>query len=135
MLVASIAHAGVSVQGTAEAIRIETEKASIEEVLGALRDRYGLTYTSKVPLLKQVSGVYNGPLSRVVATLLHDMNFVLTQQGKAVHVVITSPVGRQPTAGAPPPPATASKSEPNPQFPVGFFPPPSPSSPSARDKK
>lgn len=118
MLAASVAHAGVSVRGTAEAIRIETEKASIEEVLGALRDAYGLTFASKIPLGKQVSGTYDGPLSKVVALLLRDMNFVLTHEGKTLHVAIISTRGRQETIGAAvPPPATAGKSKSGPHFP------------------
>jgi hypothetical protein len=134
MLVASIAHAGVGVQGTPEAIRVEADNATIEEVLSALHDAYDLTYASKVPLVKQVTGIYDGPLSRVLAQLLHEMNFVLSHRGKALHVVITSTVGRQPTPSAAPPPSASSKADPNPQFPPGYFPPPSTSTPSAKDK-
>jgi hypothetical protein len=135
MLATSTARAGVSVQGTPEAIRVEADKATIEEVLGALHDAYDLTYASKVPLVKQVTGVYDGPLSRVLARLLHEMNFVLSHRGKALHLVITSSVGRQATPSAAPPPSASSKPDPNPQFPPGFFPPPPPSTLSARDKK
>jgi len=126
-LAASTARAGVTVQGTVEAIRLEADNASIEEVLGALHDAQGLTYASKVPILKQVSGVYVGPLSRVLTSLLRDMNFVIAQEGKAVHVLIISRGEGRTTHSAAPLP-TAAKADPvNPQFPAGFFPPPTPS--------
>src|SRR6266545_2795425 len=87
ILTASVAHARVSVQGTPEVVHIEAEKASIEDVLRALRDAYGLTYASNIPLGKDVSGTYDGPLSRVLSRLLYDTSFVLTHNGKTFHLV------------------------------------------------
>src|SRR5687767_4002729 len=55
MLVPSFAQAEVSIQGAAEAVHLETKNASIEEVLGVLRDAYGLTWRSNIPLGRQVS--------------------------------------------------------------------------------
>ena len=105
MLMASVAHAAVATEGSAESIRIEVQNASLEEVLGALHDGYGLSYSSKVPLERQVSGTYEGSLARVVGLLLKDMNYVLAHQGQTLHVTITSAAERQGTVGATPPPA------------------------------
>jgi len=136
MLSASFAHAGVSVRGMADSVRIEAQNASIEEVLQTLRDSYALTYTSKVPLQKQVSGVYEGPLSRVVGLLLKDMNFVLTH-GQTLHVAITTAAGRpEKTVTAMPPPEAASKADAAAQTAAEilklFSPPPSTPIPSPR---
>src|SRR5438105_1744348 len=100
MLTVSVAHAGVSEQGTPEFVRIEAENASIEDVLHALSDAYGLTYRSNIPLGKQVTGTYDGPLSKVLTRVLSGSNFVLTQNGKTLQLVITSTAGSQATVGS-----------------------------------
>jgi hypothetical protein len=142
MLAASVGHAGVSVQGTPDAVRIEVEKASIEEVLQALHETYGLTYTSKIRLGKEISGTYDGPLSRVVALLLRGTNFVLTHSGETLQVVIISAQGKGDTVGTPPAvqlPATVIKPSPTPQWQAELFklvpPPPPAPTPSARDTR
>jgi hypothetical protein len=53
MLTASVVRAAVSVQGPPEVVRIEAENVSIEDVLRALGEAYGLTYTSNIPLQKK----------------------------------------------------------------------------------
>jgi hypothetical protein len=136
MVTASVSHAEVSVQGTPEVLRIEAKNASIEEVLGALRDAYSLTYQSYIPLGGQVSGTYVGPLPQVLARLLEGSNFVLTHSGNTFRVVITSLAGPQPVPAAPSGmsfPTTETKASPTPQAPVGIvFPPAPPPAPSAR---
>lgn len=142
MLAASMAQAGVAAQGTAEAVRIEVQNASLEDVLGTLRDGYGLTYKSNVPLDKQVSGTYEGSLSRVVGLLLKDMNFVLTHDGQTLRVLVTSaPAAQIPSSAGGPaaavavaPAAPTSQKTPA-QIAAELFknlPPPPPPTPSAR---
>jgi hypothetical protein len=132
MLTASVAHAEVNVQGTPEAVQVEAKNASIEEVLRALRDAYGLNYQSEIPLGKQVSGTYAGPLPNVLTRLLEGNNFVLTRSENTVQVVITS-AGSKPIPGTPsvtpfPFPVPQTKASPRPPDPlVGIvFPPPGP---------
>jgi len=135
MLTASVAYAEVSVQGTPEALHVEAKSATVGQVLGALRDTYGLTYQSEIPLGRQVSGTYVGPLPKVLARLLEGTNFVLTHSGNNFQVVITSSAGPQPI---PPPsgmpfPMPELKPNPTAQLPPGFvIPPPPPPTPSAR---
>jgi len=131
MLTASVAYAEVSVQGTPEALHVEAKSATVGQVLGALRDTYGLTYQSEIPLGRQVSGTYVGPLPKVLARLLEGTNFVLTHSGNNFQVVITSSAGPQPIS--PPPGMPEPKPNPTLQLPAGFvLPPPPPPSPSAR---
>jgi hypothetical protein len=135
MFTASVAYAEVSVQGTPEVLHVEAKSASIEEVLGALRDKYGLTYQSEIPLGRQVSGSYVGPLPKVLARLLEGTNFVLTHSGNNFRVVITSSAGPQaiPTRPGMPFPMPELKPNPTPQAQVGIvLPPPPPPTPSAR---
>jgi hypothetical protein len=136
MVTASVSHAEVSVQGTPEVLRIEAKNASIEEVLGALRDAYSLTYQSYIPLGGQVSATYVGPLPQVLARLLEGSNFVLTHSGNTFRVVITSLAGPQPVPAAPSGmsfPTTETTASPTPQAPVGIvLPPAPPPAPSAR---
>ena len=148
LLVASVAQASVATQGSAESIRIEVQNASLEEVLGALHAGYGLSYSSKVPLEREVSGTYEGSLARVVGLLLKDMNFVLAHQGQTLHVTITSAAGRQGTivatpvpAAAPAAPVAASKQDAaaakaaSDVLKLMFPPVPPPPTPSAREQK
>jgi hypothetical protein len=133
MLLPSLAHAAVSVQGTPEIVHIEAHNASIEEVLRALGDAYGLSYKSNVPLGKKVSGTYDGPLSRVLARLLQESNFVLTHNGKTFQIVIISPGGPKailsPSKLSATPIAQASSAS---ELASSLFPPPGPTTPSMR---
>jgi hypothetical protein len=129
MLTASVAHAEVSVQGTPEVLRVEAKNASVEEVLRTLRDVYGLTYQSEIPLERQISGTYDGPLPKVLARLLEGSNFFLTHNGNNFRVVIISPAGPQPipAPSTMPLPMPATQASPTPQV-------PGPPSPSARKR-
>lgn len=93
MLTTTFADAEVSVRGTLEAAHVETQKASIEEVLRALSDTYGFSYVSHIPLSEEVNGTYDGPLSRVLLLLLSGRNYVLKHQEKGLRLVIISRAG------------------------------------------
>ena len=136
--------AEVSAQGTPEVAHVEVRNASLEEVLRALHDAYGLAYRSDVALDARLNGTYEGPLSQVIARLLDGTNYVLTKSGNAFRVVIIAGGGSQPIppvaalpapapAGTPPDSTSSGKAAPPFQIP-GFFSPPGPPLPSARDK-
>ena len=75
--------AQAQIQGSPEAVRIETQNSSIEDVLAALGGAFELRYRSSAKLTKQLSGTYGGSLQRVVARLLEGYDFVLrTNKGK-----------------------------------------------------
>ena len=137
LLTAPVARADVSVQGTPEAVQVEAKNASIEEVLGALRDAYGLNYQSDIPLGRQVSGTYQGSLSDVLTRLLDGSSFVLTRSENTIQVVITS-AGSKPIPGIAganpfPFPLPETKASSKPPASIGIaLPPPGPPSPSAR---
>ncbi len=93
LLTTTFADAGVNVRGPPEATRVETEAASIEDVLRALGDTYGFSYASNISLREMVTGTYNGPLSRVLSFLLSGRNFVLKHETKGLRLVIISEAG------------------------------------------
>jgi len=75
--------AEAQVQGGPEAVRIETQNSSIEEVLAALGNAFDLRYRSSANLAKQLSGTYEGSLQRVVARVLEGYDFILkSNKGK-----------------------------------------------------
>ncbi len=93
LLTTTFADAGVNVRGPPEATRVETEAASIEDVLRALGDTYGFSYASNISLREMVTGTYNGPLSRVLSFLLSGKNFVLKHEREGLRLVIISQAG------------------------------------------
>jgi len=140
MLTAPVAHAEVSVQGTPEVVHVEAKNASIEEVLRALHDAYGLNYQSDIPLGRQVSGTYEGSLPVVLTRLLDGNAFVLTRSENTVQVVITS-AGSKPIPGIAaaanpfPIPIPETKASSKPPVSIGIvLPPPGPPLPSLRTK-
>ena len=76
--------AEAQVRGSPDAVRIETQNASIEEVLAALGGAFDLRYQSSANLAKQLSGTYEGSLQRVVARVLEGYDFVLKTDRKSV---------------------------------------------------
>lgn len=56
------AHAEVHVTGESDAIKIEGNEASVEELLIALSEAYGLQYRSSANLSRSVSGTFAGSL-------------------------------------------------------------------------
>jgi type II secretory pathway component GspD/PulD (secretin) len=143
MAIGPQALAEVSALGTPEVAHVEVKNASLDEVLRALHDAYGLTYRSDIALDARISGSYEGPLSQVIARLLDGTNYVLTKNGNTFRIVIVAGAGSPaiPPVAAMPVPAPAAgtssggtsdgKAAPPFQIP-GFFPPPGSPVPSAR---
>jgi hypothetical protein len=90
------ARAEVRITATADVVRVEAHDASVEEVLSALHDKFGVQYRSTEPLQARISGIYEGPLQRVVARLLAGYDFFVKGQAGTITAVI---IGR----GAPRP--------------------------------
>ena len=76
------------VQGSREAVRIETQNSSIEEVLTALGNAFQLRYRSSANLAKQLSGTYEGSLPRVVARVLEGYDFVLRNNNGKIEITV-----------------------------------------------
>jgi hypothetical protein len=120
--IASAAHAEVRVSGAADAVTIETQEATLDQVLAALRTSFGFRYRSAGTLNGVISGTYSGSLSRVIARLLEGHSYVIQSSQNNLEVVIfgsskpvqvTGPVGptasRAASAAAPPAPTEPLK--------------------------
>jgi hypothetical protein len=71
------ASAKIEIEGRSDALRLEAQDASLEEVLAALSAKFNLTYSSEPELDRTVSGAYSGTLQQVVRRILHGYDYVL----------------------------------------------------------
>ena len=110
---ATSALADAKVVGQPDNVRIDVNDSSVEEVLSALRSAFGLQYRSAVSLDRPLSGVYQGPLGRVLPRVLDGYDFVIKSAPDSVEVVVLKGQGAQAAAplapfGAVPVPAPAA---------------------------
>ena len=106
--------AGAQVQGSSEAVRIETQNTSIEEVLAALGDAFDLRYRSSTKLAKQLSGTYQGSLQRVVARVLEGYDFILRSDKGKIEITVLGTRNAAPAAAVGSPTSNPSKAAPIP---------------------
>jgi len=116
-VLSSSASAEVHVSGTGQAVRLETQDATVGEALAALGATMGLRYsTASLALNRRVSGVYVGSLGHVVSRLLEGNHFVLktSPQGVEVVAIVDSGAGalQSPTAMPPVPPGQRTPPQP-----------------------
>jgi len=91
------AFAETKVSGTSQAVRIEAKDSSIEEILNALRNSFGLQYRSNGKLEKKITGNYAGPLDRVLTRILAGNDFVMKTIDGRIEVSLLA-AGRAATA-------------------------------------
>jgi hypothetical protein len=88
LLLQGDAWAETKVEGTAEALRIETSDSPIQEVLAALRDALKLEYRTSIQLDQTINGTYRGSLQRVLARVLDGYDFILKNSSEKVELVV-----------------------------------------------
>ena len=106
---AATAGAEVRIGGNPQAIHLQLQNASIEDVLAALGRAFPVRYRSATKLEKQLSGTYQGSLPNVVTRLLDGYSFVVKSTGGGVEVTI---LGTR--SGTAPPASATWKREPAP---------------------
>ena len=99
-LALTTARAETILRGDRDALRVATHDAAIEEVLGALRDKFGLRYHAGVPLARQLNGTYVCPLQRCVAQILAGYDYIIRSDARGVEVTILGAAGAPSAAGA-----------------------------------
>ena len=82
------AYAEFHVTGESDAIKIEANEASVEELLIALREAYGLQYRTSANLSRSVSGTFEGPLQQVLSRLLQGYNFAVETSANGTMVAV-----------------------------------------------
>jgi hypothetical protein len=90
---AQVAHAEARISGRPEKVRIEANEDTVAGILAALGNSFDLTYRSSAPLDRKVSGVYEGPLRRVLARLLEGYNFFIEPASGRTKLVVLGPGG------------------------------------------
>ena len=108
LLATSSARAQVHIAGESGAVRVEVQDASVEDVLAALSESFGLRYRSTMPLQRRISGSHDGELARVIARVLDGYDFVLKVDSQGVDVTVYGPATPQEASVAPKQNASAS---------------------------
>jgi hypothetical protein len=70
------AQADVRVEGSQGDVRVETDGAPLIEIFEILSERFKFHYPETIELDRTVTGSFAGPLSEVVARLLHGYDYV-----------------------------------------------------------
>jgi hypothetical protein len=106
------ARAETKVHGTPQAVVVEAQNATIEEILGALTDTFKVQFKSAANLDKRLTGTYQGTLQQAVSHILKGYDFVvksgqagleitLLGAGKPVAVVGSRPATKAAEAAPP----------------------------------
>jgi hypothetical protein len=117
------ARAETQVRGTPQAVVVEAQNATVEEILGALTDTFKVHFRSAASLDKRLTGTYEGTLQQAVSHILKGYDFVvksgpagleitLLGSGKPVAVVGARPATKSaeaaPVAASQPTPAATA---------------------------
>jgi hypothetical protein len=78
--------AGAQVHGSSEAVTIEAQNTSIEEILATIGKSFDVHYQSSVNLEKQITGTYQGSLPQVLARVLEGYNFIAKTNKERVEI-------------------------------------------------
>jgi hypothetical protein len=94
--------AQVRVDGNPEKVHVEASDVSLHEILAALHDKFNLYYRSDDRLETRKTGIFDGPLQRVVGRVLEGYDFAMkiTPQGIAVLVLRQNQPGKAAVAAA-----------------------------------
>ncbi len=87
------ARAEARISGAPDAVRVEAQDASVDEVMAALVASFDLRYRSPASLTRRVTGTYEGSLQQVVARLLDGYNFVLRTGSEGVEAWVYGAAG------------------------------------------
>lgn len=85
--------AGAKVSGSPDAVEVEADDASVEEVLSALRDAFALRYRTAGDMRFAISGSYTGSLREVVSRILNRYDFVMESSPSGTIVAVYGPGG------------------------------------------
>lgn len=84
----SSASAQVLVDGPQDAVHIEANDVSLQEVLAALQAKFNLRYRSDDALETRKTGIFDGPLPRVTARILEGYDFAMQVTPQGIDVLV-----------------------------------------------
>ena len=107
----------VSVQGTAQAVRIDAQQAPLPEVLSALGASLGVRHKSLIAVDEVIiGGSYSGTLEDVLRRLLKDLNYVIKTEQDSVEILIVGRPGDPPAPVVNKEPASPANTNPAAQW-------------------
>jgi hypothetical protein len=86
VLVPATARAEFQIEGGVTDVRLEATQAPMEEVFSALSAVYGVEITATSVPDQTVTGIYSGPLQRVISQLLGRYDFVLSVSPEKIDI-------------------------------------------------
>jgi SPOR domain len=93
--------AETKVRGTPQAVVVETQNASVEEVLVALSDIFKIRFQSATKLDKRLTGTYKGTLQHAVSRILHGYHFTMKSSPAGLEITLLGAGTSVGVAGAP----------------------------------
>ena len=81
-------HAEARISGSSDALQIEAQDASIDEVLSAFESHFEFHYRTTAALDRRINGAYAGSLRQVVRRLLDGFDYVVRVNSGTVEVII-----------------------------------------------
>jgi hypothetical protein len=103
------ASAEVKVEGQLDAVHLEVHDASLHDVLAALQERFNLRCRTVDALEARMTGVFDGPLRRVVARVLSGHDYAMHVTADGVDVLVLASQGPSATIVAAVIPASAAR--------------------------
>lgn len=101
--------AEVKIAGRPDAVHLEVHDASLHDVLAALQEHFNLRYRTTLALEAQMTGVFDGPLRRVVARLLSGHDYAMQVTADSLDVLVLSSQGQGAAVVAAVTPASAAR--------------------------
>lgn len=80
--------AGAKIVGIPEAVTVDAQNSTVEEILSALGQDFNLHYRSSVELKNQISGTYQGSLRQVVTRILEGYDFIVKSDPGDIEVTV-----------------------------------------------
>ena len=84
-------HAEVRVSGSEDNVVLRANNATMPEILSGVESALHLKVTITGPMTRQFTGVYSGPLRRVLSRLLDGVNYIVSSAPDGMVVTIVSP--------------------------------------------
>jgi hypothetical protein len=95
LLAPAVAHAEYQIEGGVEDLRVEATQTPVEEIFSALSAIYGVSIQASLLPDQPVTGIYTGPLQRVVAQLLERYDYVLAVSPEKIEITFLGVRGGQ----------------------------------------
>jgi hypothetical protein len=81
-------YAEIQVRGTPQAVVVEAQNATVEEILVALTDQFKVQFRSAANLDKRLTGTYEGTLAKAVTRILKGYDFLMKSGPSGLEITL-----------------------------------------------